>query len=144
MSPQEEFLRRLKNVRKQMGKRDFDTLIIYSCPGSLRFGQRGHVVYISNQEPYYSDTMMVLPQDKKSGALGVGLEVHEWPFIGYHDITHDNAYRDTSLRANTVISLEPTIGIPNVGGFQLEDEFVVTKTGSKRLNDIHQEIIICR
>jgi Xaa-Pro aminopeptidase len=386
MPPEEEFLRRLKNVRKQMEKRDFDALIIYSCPGSLRFGQRGHVVYMSNKEPYYSDTMMVLPQDEKSGALleieeaeyfaseytwveeielsanhvntakeylrriglnkpkigivgeysmspslyacfqkeeafsqvepasdiienerivksdwelqcireasriakkgieaaarfarpgildleitaeiekvcriagseffphytmvssgsdpkyhawwwkcgqrplqqgdmflldfgtmyasyccdisrpfivgqpsqaqkdafevlkqaqeagrkaaregalasdvdnavrriyrenwpeekswggghGVGLEVHEWPFIGYHDITHDNAYRDTRLRANTVISLEPTIGMPNVGDFQLEDEFVVTKTGAERLNDIPQEIIMCR
>ena len=386
MPPEEEFLRRLKNIRKQMEKRGFDALIIYSCPGSLRFGQRGHVVYVSNQEPYYSDTMMVLPQDEKYGALleideaeyfasdctwveeielsanhvdtarkylrriglkkpkigivgeysmspalyacfqkeeafaqvepasdiienerivksdwelqcireasriakkgieaaarfarpgildleitaeiervcriagseffphytmvssgpdskylswwwkcgqrhlqqgdiflldfgtmyagyccdisrpfivgqpsqtqkdvfqvlkqaqeagrkaahegalasdvdkavrrvyrenwpeeeswglghGVGLEVHEWPFIGYHNITHDNAYRDTKLRANTVISLEPTIGIPNVGDFQLEDEFVVTKTGAERLNDIPQEIIMCR
>ena len=384
--PEGEFLRRLKNVRKQMEKRGFDALIIYSCPGSLRFGQRGHVMYMSNYEPYFGDTMMVLPQNEKSGALleideaahfasdctwvkeielsanhvdtarkylrriglkkpkigivgeysmspalyacfqkeeafsqvepasdiienerivksdwelqcireasriakegieaaarfarpgildleitteieracrlagseffphytfvssgldlkyhawwwkcgprrlqqgdmfhldfgtmyagyccdisrpfivgqpsqiqkdafevlkqaqeagrkaaregalasdvdkavrrvyrenwpaeeswggghGVGLEVHEWPFIGYHNITHDNAYQDTRLRANTVISLEPTIGIPNVGDFQLEDEFVVTKTGAERLNDIPQEIIMCR
>jgi hypothetical protein len=26
----------------------------------------------------------------------------------------------------------------------LEDEFVVTKTGAERLNDIPQEIIMCR
>jgi len=369
--PEDEFLRRLNNVRKQMEKRGFDALIIYSGPGSLRFGQRGHVMYMSNYEPYFGDTMMVLPQDEKSGALleideaahfasdctwvkeielstnhvdtarkylqrmspalyacfqketafsqvepasdiienerivksdwelqcireasriakkgieaaarfarpgildleitaeiekvcriagseffphytmvssgsdpkyhawwwkcgkrplqqgdmflldfgtmyagyccdisrpfivgqpsqaqkdafevlkqaqeagrkaaregalasdvdnavrrvyrenwpeekswggghGVGLEVHEWPFIGYHNITHDNAYRDTRLRASTVISLEPTIGMPNVGDFQLEDEFVVTKTGAERLNDIPQEIIMCR
>jgi Xaa-Pro aminopeptidase len=85
------------------------------------------------------------PEEKDWGlGHGVGLEVHEWPFIGYHNITHDNAYQDTRLRANTVISLEPTIGIPNVGDFQLEDEFVVTKTGAERLNDIPQEIIMCR
>jgi Xaa-Pro aminopeptidase len=386
MPPEEEFLRRLKNVRKQMEKRGFDALIIYSCPGSLRFGQRGHVVYMSNQEPYYSDTMMVLPQDEKSGALleieeaeyfasdytwveeielsanhvdtarkylrkiglkkpkigivgeysmspslyacfqkeesfsrvepasdiienerivksdwelqcireasriakkgieaaarfarpgildleitaeiervcriagseffphytivssgpdskyhawwwkcgqrrlqqgdiflldfgtmyagyccdisrpfivgqpsqiqkdvfqvlkqaqeagreaaregaltsdvdkaacgvymetwpeeeswggghGVGLEVHEWPFIGFQKIPHDNAYEDTRLRANTVISLEPQIVIPALGKFSVEDEFVVTKTGAERLNDIPQEIIMCR
>jgi len=86
--------------------------------------------------------------DKKTwgGGHGVGLEVHEWPFIGfyYHKITHDNAYRDTTLRTNTVISLEPTIVIPNLGKFQVEDEFVVTKTGAERLNDIPQEIIKCR
>jgi Xaa-Pro aminopeptidase len=386
MPPEEEFLRRLKNVRKQMEKRDFDALIIYSCPGSLRFGQRGHVVYMSNKEPYYSDTMMVLPQDEKSGALleieeaeyfaseytwveeielsanhvntakeylrriglnkpkigivgeysmspslyacfqkeeafsqvepasdiienerivksdwelqcireasriakkgieaaarfarpgildleitaeiervcriagseffphytivssgpdskyhawwwkcgqrrlqqgdiflldfgtmyagyccdisrpfivgqpsqiqkdvfqvlkqaqeavrkaaregaltsdvdkavrriynetwpteeswgeghGVGLEAHEWPFIGFQKIPHDNAYEDTKLRANTVISLEPQIVIPALGKFSVEDEFVVTKTGAERLNDIPQEIIMCR
>jgi Xaa-Pro aminopeptidase len=383
--PEDEFLRRLKNVRKQMEKRGFDALVIYSSQGSLRFGQRGHVMYLSNYEPYFGDTMMVLPQDEKSGALlnttsgfqpigctwieeielsanfvdnarkylrrielnkpkigivgeysmspalyacfqqetafsqvepasdiienerivksdwelqcireasriakkgieaaarfarpgildleitaeiekvcriagseffphytmvssgsdpkyqswwwkcgqrrlqqgdmflldfgtmyagyccdisrpfivgqpsqtqkdafevlkqaqeagrkaaregalasdvakavrrvcmetwpeekfrreghGVGLEVHEWPFIGYHETSHDNAYRDTRLRANTVFSLEPTIGIPDVGDFQLEDEFVVTKTGAERLNDIPQEIIMCR
>jgi Xaa-Pro aminopeptidase len=383
--PEGEFLRRLKNVRKQMEKRSFDALVIYSSQGSLRFGQRGHVMYMSNYEPYFGDTMMVLPQDEKAGALlnttsgfqpldctwvkeielsadfvdnarkylrkiglkkpkigivgeysmspalyacfqkeeafsrvepasdiienerivksdwelqcireasriakkgieaaarfarpgildleitaeieracrlagseffphytmvssgpdlkyqswwwkcgqrrlqqgdmflldfgtmyagyccdisrpfivgqpsqiqkdafevlkqaqeagrkaacegalasdvakavrrvcmetwpeekfrreghGVGLEVHEWPFIGYHETSHDNAYRDTRLRANTVISLEPTIGIPNVGDFQLEDEFVVTKTVAERLNDIPQEIIMCR
>jgi len=386
MPPEGEFLRRLKNVRKQMEKRGFDALIIYSCPGSLRFGQRGHVVYMSNQEPYYSDTMMVLPQDEKSGALleieeaeyfapdytwveeielsenhvdtarkylrkiglkkpkigivgeysmspalyacfqkeeafsqvepasdiieserivksdwelqcireasriskkgieaaarfarpgildleitaeiervcriagseffphytivssgpdskyhawwwkcgqrrlqqgdiflldfgtmyagyccdisrpfivgqpsqmqkdvfevlkqaqeagrkaaregaltsdvdkavrriynetwpaeeswggghGVGLEVHEWPFISFQKIPHDNAYEDTRLRANTVISLEPQIVIPALGKFSVEDEFVVTKTGAERLNDIPQEIIMCR
>jgi Xaa-Pro aminopeptidase len=385
MPPQDEFLRRLKNVRKQMEKRGFDALVIYSSQGSLRFGQRGHVMYMSNYEPYFGDTMMVLPQDEKSGALlnttsgyqpldctwveeielsanfvdnvkeylrriglkkpkigivgeysmspalyacfqkeeafsrvepasdiienerivksdwelqcireasriakkgieaaarfaqpgildleitaeiervcrlagseffphytmvisgsdskylawwwkcgqrrlqqgdiflldfgtmyagyccdisrpfivgqlsqiqkdafevlkqaqeagrkaacegaltsdvakavrrvymqtwperkswggghGVGLEVHEWPFIGYHNITHDNAYRDTRLRANTVISLEPQIFIPNLGDFSVEDEFVVTKTGAERLNNIPQEIIMCR
>jgi len=386
MPPEEEFLRRLKNIRKQMEKRGFDALIIYSCPGSLRFGQRGHVVYVSNQEPYYSDTMMVLPQDEKYGALleideaeyfasdctwveeielsanhvdtarkylrriglkkpkigivgeysmspalyacfqkeevfaqvepasdiienerivksdwelqcireasriakegieaaarfarpgvldleitaeiervcrlagseffphytivssgpdsnyhawwwkcgqrrlqqgdiflldfgtmyagyccdisrpfivgqpsqtqkdvfqvlkqaqeagrkaaregaltsdvdkavrrvyreawpedeswggghGVGLEVHEWPFIGFQKIPHDTAYEDTRLRANTVISIEPQIVIPALGKFSVEDEFVVTKTGAERLNDIPQEIIMCR
>ncbi len=84
------------------------------------------------------------PDEKSWGAgHGVGLEVHEWPFIGYHTITHDHAYRDTELKANTVISLEPTISIPGLGDFQLEDEFVVTNTGAERLNDIPQEIIIC-
>jgi len=386
MPPEEEFLRRLKNIRKQMERRGFDALIIYSGPGSLRFGQRGHIVYVSNQEPYYSDTMMVLPQDEKSGALleiedaeyfapgctwveeielsvnhvdtarkylrriglkkpkigivgeysmspalyacfqkeeafaqvepasdiienerivksdwelqcireasriakegieaaarfarpgildleitaeiervcrlagseffphytmvssgpdsnyhawwwkcgqrrlqqgdiflldfgtmyagyccdisrpfivgqpsqtqkdvfqvlkqaqeagrkaaregaltsdvdkavrrvyrkawpedeswggghGVGLEVHEWPFIGFQKIPHDTAYEDTRLRANTVISIEPQIVIPALGKFSVEDEFVVTKTGAERLNDIPQEIIMCR
>jgi Xaa-Pro aminopeptidase len=75
---------------------------------------------------------------------GVGLEVHEWPFIGKHELTHNNAYRDSVLKENTVISLEPQVFVPDLGSFSLEDEFVVTKTGAERLNDIPQEIMICK
>ena len=53
-------------------------------------------------------------------------------------------YRDTRLRENTVISLEPQSVIPDLGSFSVEDEFIVTKTGTERLNDIPQEIIMCR
>jgi len=77
------------------------------------------------------------------GGHGVGLEVHEWPFIGYQHITHDKAYEDSKLKANMVISLEPTISSPEVGDLQIEDQFLVTETGSERLNDIPQEIIEC-
>ncbi len=84
--------------------------------------------------------------EKKSwgGGHGVGLEVHEWPFIGKHELTHNNAYRDSVLKENTVISLEPQVFVPDLGSFGLEDEFVVTKTGAERLNDIPQEIMICK
>ena len=72
---------------------------------------------------------------------GVGLEVHEWPFIGYQRILDDKAYRDRRLKANMVISLEPSIYLPELGDFQIEDQFRVTKTGCERLNDIPQEIM---
>jgi Xaa-Pro aminopeptidase len=75
---------------------------------------------------------------------GVGLEVHEWPFVGYHRITHDEAYKDTILKENMVISLEPAVYISEIGDQQIEDQFLVTKTGSERLNDIPQEIIECQ
>jgi len=75
---------------------------------------------------------------------GVGLEVHEWPFVGYQRITHDEAYKDTILKKNMVISLEPAIYNPEIGDQQIEDQFLVTKTGSERLNDIPQEIIECQ
>jgi Xaa-Pro aminopeptidase len=75
---------------------------------------------------------------------GVGLEVHEWPFIGYwKKIVDDEAYRDRRLKVNMVISIEPIAVRPEVGGMQIEDKFQITKTGCKRLNDIPQEIIEC-
>ena len=67
--PQTEFSKRLKNVRLQMKERGLDVLVIFSSPGSLRFGQRGHVMYMSGYEPYFGDTMMVLLQDEKFDAL---------------------------------------------------------------------------
>ena len=72
---------------------------------------------------------------------GVGLEVHEWPFIGYQRIIDEHAYKDSTLKENMVISLEPTVFIEGVGEMQLEDQFVIKKRGSERLNDIPQEII---
>jgi Xaa-Pro aminopeptidase len=72
---------------------------------------------------------------------GIGLEVHEWPFIGYQHIKDDDAYRDTLLQENMVISMEPAIFFPDVGDFQIEDQFVVTKNGAVRLNDIPHKII---
>jgi len=71
---------------------------------------------------------------------GVGLEVHEWPFIGYQHIKDDRAYRDTLLEENMVISMEPTAFFPDTGDFQIEDQFVVTENGAVRLNDIPHEI----
>jgi Xaa-Pro aminopeptidase len=71
---------------------------------------------------------------------GVGLEVHEWPFIGYQHIKDDEAYRDTLLEENMVISMEPAIFFHDTGDFQIEDQFVVTKNGAIRLNDVAHKI----
>lgn len=72
---------------------------------------------------------------------GVGLEVHEWPFIGYHRIADDDAYEDRALEEDMVISLEPTMAFPDTGDFQIEDQFVVKDAGAVRLNDVPHEII---
>jgi Xaa-Pro aminopeptidase len=71
---------------------------------------------------------------------GVGLEVHEWPFIGYQHIKDERAYEDTLLEENMVISMEPAVFFPDTGDFQIEDQFVVTENGAVRLNDIPHEI----
>jgi len=65
---------------------------------------------------------------------GVGLEVHEWPFIGYEYILNDPVYRDRELKENMVISVEPQIYLKEFGYLQFEDEFVVTRSGGKRLS----------
>ena len=69
MTPRSEFDRRLKAIRDRMEARNLDLLLIYSTPGSLRFGQRGHVMYVSGYEPYFGDTMLLLPRRASSPQL---------------------------------------------------------------------------
>ena len=74
---------------------------------------------------------------------GVGLEVHEWPFVGYQYIKNEPVYEDRRLEKNMVISLEPQIFDPEVGYVQIEDEFLVTRSGGRMLSSIPREIIEC-
>ena len=82
--------------------------------------------------------------DWKKIGHGVGLEVHEWPFVGYDRIVDDRAYRDVKLEANMVISMEPSIWLPETGDLQVEDQFRVTQDGGQRLSPIPLEIFTCQ
>ena len=72
---------------------------------------------------------------------GVGLEVHEWPFIGYEYILDDPVYADRELKENMVISVEPQVYSKEFGYLQFEDEFVVTKSGGRRLSTQPADLI---
>lgn len=74
---------------------------------------------------------------------GVGLEVHEWPFLGYHHIENDEMYVDRELVKDMVISIEPQIYHPKFGLVQIEDQFRVTSGGGAILSDLRREIIEC-
>lgn len=64
---------------------------------------------------------------------GIGLEVHEGPSLSQRS--------DTKLEANMVVTVEPGIYIPKLGGCRIEDDIVITETGNKRLTNARKELI---
>lgn len=55
---------------------------------------------------------------------GVGLEIHEWPILRNKD-----PYCDQPLQEGMVITIEPGIYIPGMGGVRIEDMIHITSEG---------------
>ncbi|AIF69007.1 peptidase M24 [Palaeococcus pacificus DY20341] len=64
---------------------------------------------------------------------GVGLAIHEWPRVSQAD--------ETELKEGMVITIEPGIYIPKLGGVRIEDTVVITKNGARRLTKTERELI---
>ncbi|ALM74333.1 Xaa-Pro dipeptidase [Thermococcus barophilus] len=64
---------------------------------------------------------------------GVGLEIHEPPRISQYD--------ESVLKEGMVVTIEPGIYIPKLGGVRIEDTVVITKDGAERLTKMERELI---
>ena len=85
-------------------------------------------------------TMMVESDFKINGHTldhslghGVGLEIHEFPYLGRKNL---------NLKENMVITNEPGIYIPGIFGIRIEDTLLVNKFNCERLTKSNKEIII--
>lgn len=65
---------------------------------------------------------------------GIGLEVHEGPGINFRN--------DNQLLVNNVITNEPGIYIPGLGGVRIEDDLVITEAGNRNLMKSSKKLII--
>ena len=59
---------------------------------------------------------------------GVGLEIHEWPLVCKRE-----PYQNLPLEEGMVITIEPGIYLPGIGGVRIEDTVAITKIGYDNL-----------
>ncbi|MFP7493662.1 Xaa-Pro peptidase family protein [Terribacillus saccharophilus] len=64
---------------------------------------------------------------------GLGMDVHESPALSFRS--------DTVLKPGMVVTVEPGIYIPEVGGCRIEDDLVLTAEGSERLTFSTKDLI---
>jgi Xaa-Pro aminopeptidase len=65
---------------------------------------------------------------------GVGLEIHEWPIL--------RAGAEDRVPAGSVITLEPGIYLPGVGGVRIEDMMYVSEDGAEALPSSTKELLV--
>jgi Xaa-Pro aminopeptidase len=65
---------------------------------------------------------------------GLGLSIHERPRV--------SQLSSEVLQAGSVITIEPGLYVPGVGGVRIEDDVVLTRTGCKPLTDAPRELMI--
>ena len=65
---------------------------------------------------------------------GIGMEVHEAPGLSFRS--------ETILEPNMVVTVEPGIYLPGIGGVRIEDDIVITESGNQRLTFATKELLI--
>nr|WP_295975553.1 Xaa-Pro peptidase family protein [uncultured Bacillus sp.] len=69
-----------------------------------------------------------------SAGHGIGLEVHEGPALSVRS--------DTILETGMVVTCEPGIYLPGLGGIRIEDDVLITSNGNELLTHSAKELII--
>ncbi len=64
---------------------------------------------------------------------GVGLDIHESPYVGNSDI---------ELEVGNIITIEPGLYYPDVGGIRLEDLLYVTEDGCENLTKMEKSFLV--
>jgi Xaa-Pro aminopeptidase len=65
---------------------------------------------------------------------GIGLDIHEKPTVG------PRSPQDAQLQAGHVVTVEPGIYLPGIGGVRIEDDVLVTDRGAKVLSSLNKDL----
>ena len=114
---------------------------------ALRPGVMGRDVHAVVEDVIWDagyDTLRPGQQRSKNGGAprgfihgtghGVGLEIHEMPSVGQSGIK--------PLAVGDVVTVEPGIYLPELGGVRLEDMLVITETGSRNLTRAPRQLVV--
>jgi len=114
---------------------------------ALRPGISGREVHELVEDVIFEagyDTLRPGQQRSKSGGAprgfihgtghGVGLEIHEMPTVGRSGLK--------PLAPGDVVTVEPGIYLPELGGVRLEDMLVITETGSRNLTRAPRQLVV--
>ncbi len=63
---------------------------------------------------------------------GIGLDIHEPPSLSKRAVA--------PLKAGMVVTVEPGVYFPGVGGVRIEDDILVTETGARVLSRLHKDL----
>jgi len=68
---------------------------------------------------------------------GMGLSVQDYPIIGELVTAGE---KERKLEPGMIISVEPGVYVPGVGGVRIEDNYVVTETGCEKISKMPYEV----
>lgn len=110
---------------------ELEQKMVAACESKMAAGNLGREVYEASTE-IIKDTEYFQYHYTGIGH-GIGLFVHETPFMGPKN--------ETPLKANQVVTVEPGIYIPGWGGVRIEDQVLVTETGCVNMVSATKELI---
>jgi Xaa-Pro aminopeptidase len=121
--------------KKQVKMYDAVRAVQARAIGAIRAGKNGKEIHENNVKMFAD---MGYPSTDSTGFFhstghGVGLDLHESPSIGSRDYT---------LQTGEIVTVEPGLYYPEMGGVRIEDVAVVRENGAELLSNFSYDWVI--